>query len=281
MKLYKKDDSVFIVHGNEVFYKSGVCWDNIVNRKNLFQQLKEELVAYDVVKDNVEFLLQDKWDAPIGSQEIWASGVTYRRSREARMEESQLKEGADFYDLVYNAERPELFFKALAQRTVGNLGQVNIRKDSLWNVPEPELTLFISSEGTIEGYTVGNDMSSRSIEGENPLYLPQAKVYEGCASIGPCLYVPEFSLSHNTEIKIFITRSGKVIYSDCIAINQMKRSFDELVGYLYKSCEFPNGSFLMTGTGMVPGNDFTLEKQDEIRIHIDEIGTLVNYVGCI
>lgn len=281
MKLYKKDDNVFIVHENIIYQKSGLCWDRLVNRKNLFQHLKEELKDFNILKNSADFPFQNAWDAPIVSQEIWASGVTYLKSREARMEESRVEEGANFYDLVYNAERPELFFKAMAQRTVGNLGRVNIRKDSTWNVPEPELTLFICSEGTIEGYTVGNDMSSRSIEGENPLYLPQAKVYEGCASIGPCLYVPEFSLENHVEIKMVIARMGKVIYSDCISIGQIKRSFDELVGYLYRSCNFPNGSYLMTGTGMVPGDDFTLEEDDEVRIHIDDIGTLVNYVGCV
>ena len=189
--------------------------------------------------------ITEKWfqeqtiQAPISGQEIWAAGVTYLRSRDARMEESKDAGGDTFYDKVYVADRPELFFKATHHRTVGTLGKVRIRKDSTWNVPEPELTLFMSSSGSIQGYTIGNDMSSRSIEGENPLYLPQAKVYDGCAALGPCLYVPGKPIDENSLIALEIKRNGESVFSGSIAINRMKRKHTELVGYLFKECSFP------------------------------------------
>lgn len=217
--------------------------------------------------------------APIEDQEIWASGVTYMRSREARMEESKKAGGDTFYDKVYDAERPELFFKALANRTVGTYDFVNIRKDSKWDVPEPELTLWISSEATIEGYTIGNDVSSRSIEGENPLYLPQAKVFERCAGLGPCVYVPEKPIDPNTIIELEIQRDNQQVFYGKVPISNMKRSHKELVGFLFRECDFPTGCFLMTGTGLVPPDDFTLQPKDEIKITIEHIGTLTNIVA--
>jgi 2-dehydro-3-deoxy-D-arabinonate dehydratase len=195
------------------------------------------------------------------------------------MEESEKSGGATFYDMVYEAERPELFFKATAARTVGSGDYVNIRKDSTWNVPEPELTLFVSPRAKIVGYTIGNDMSSRSIEGENPLYLPQAKVYERCAGLGPCIYLTDEPLSKDTLIEIQILRQQKVVFEGKTTLHQIKRSFEELVEYLYRECSFPYGCFLMTGTGIVPPSDFTLQSQDEIRIGIEHIGTLVNFVA--
>ena len=201
------------------------------------------------------------------------------RSKEARMEESKKAGGGTFYDRVYDAERPELFFKATPQRAMGPGGTVRIRKDSGWDVPEPELTLFISSKGAIEGYTIGNDMSSRSIEGENPLYLPQAKTYTGCAGLGPCIYVPGKPISPDTAIELVILRGGSQVFQDKIAISQMKRKHSELVEYLFRECDFPNGCFLMTGTGIIPPDEFTLKVGDEVRISIDNIGTLVNFVG--
>ncbi len=195
--------------------------------------------------------------APIGRQEIWASGVTYLRSREARMEESKDAGGGDFYARVYEAERPELFFKATAYRTVGSGEPVRIRKDSKWNVPEPELTLFVCSAGSIEGYTVGNDMSSRDIEGENPLYLPQAKSYDGSAAIGPCLYVPAEPIHADAPISIEIVRNGQAVFSGNISINRMKRKHTELVDFLFRETSFPFGTYLMTGTGIVPPDSFT------------------------
>jgi 2-dehydro-3-deoxy-D-arabinonate dehydratase len=216
---------------------------------------------------------------PIGSQEVWAAGVTYLRSRDARMEEAKAAGGGDFYDKVYDAERPELFFKALPHRVAGHKQEVYIREDSTWNVPEPELTLFINSSGEIRGYTVGNDMSSRSIEGENPLYLPQAKVYEKSAALGPCLYIAEEPIPADTAISMTIYRDEKVCFQDSIQLNRMKRSLPELADYLCRGFEFPNGSFLMTGTCLVPDNDFTLKAQDVVEISIENIGTLVNTVA--
>ena len=216
--------------------------------------------------------------APIGRQEVWAAGVTYLRSRDARMEESKESGGATFYDKVYVAERPELFFKSLAHRVAGTGQEVYIRRDSKWDVPEPELTLYINSNGNIEAYTIGNDMSSRSIEGENPLYLPQAKTYERSAALGPCLYVPESPIKPDTNIHMEIKRNNTVVFEGTIQLNQMKRTLPELAGFLFREMEFPFGSFLMTGTCLVPGNDFTLQENDVVNISIDKIGTLTNLV---
>ncbi|MEQ9287929.1 MAG: fumarylacetoacetate hydrolase family protein [Cyclobacteriaceae bacterium] len=276
MKIYKKGKEAIIEQGNQYYTRQVGDWDTFINRKNLYQALLQDI---DGLAPSGDITLTETNEAPIGTQEIWASGVTYMRSKEARMEESKKSGGDTFYDKVYDAERPELFFKAMANRTVGNGGTVNIRKDSKWDVPEPELTLFISSEGTIEGYSVGNDMSSRSIEGENPLYLPQAKVYDRCAGLGPCIYVPEKPIDPDTEIELVILRNGKEAFQGKIPISNMKRSHTELVDFLFRECDFPNGCFLMTGTGLVPSDDFTLQVGDEIRISIDHIGTLVNFVS--
>jgi len=224
-------------------------------------------------------LLNSRLLAPIGAQEVWAAGVTYLRSRDARMEESKESGGATFYDKVYEAERPELFFKSQPHRVAAHDEEVYIRHDSTWNVPEPELTLFISPSGTIQGYTIGNDMSSRSIEGENPLYLPQAKVYQRSAALGPCLYVPAHPLPTTTRISMVIRRGGKDVYAGEVAISQIKRKLSDLAAWLYRDMDFPNGCFLMTGTCLVPGNEFTLEKGDKVEITIDHIGTLSNTVG--
>lgn len=276
MKLFKLHNGVVIENNQgEKFFKPLENWDSFLNRDNLYELLQIEIVGLEKVEEG---FLVDKIQAPIQSQEVWAAGVTYLRSRDARKEESKDSGGATFYDLVYDAERPEIFFKATAQRTVGTNQKVRIRKDSTWNVPEPELTLVISTSGKIIGYTVGNDMSSRSIEGENPLYLPQAKVYEKCAGLGPCIYITDQPIASDTKISITISRNNEVKYQDSVAISQMKRKHQELVGYLFRECEFPNGCFLMTGTCMVPPNDFTLNSNDEINISIDHIGTLTNIV---
>lgn len=214
---------------------------------------------------------------PLVSQEVWAAGVTYYRSRTARMEESQ--DGGSVYDRVYAAERPEIFFKATPSRAVGPGEEVYIRQDSTWDVPEPELTLAINRFGNIIGYTIGNDMSSRSIEGENPLYLPQAKMYEKCAAVGPCIYLTDHPLPRETMIRLEITRHQQSVFTGEVELSQMKRTPEELVGYLYRECIFPNGCFLMTGTGIVPPNDFTLGEGDEVEISIDRIGTLRNKVA--
>lgn len=214
--------------------------------------------------------------APLASQEVWAAGVTYYRSRSARMEESDA--AADCYDRVYSADRPELFFKATPHRVVGTGGPVRIRRDATWNVPEPELALCVSRSGRIFGYTVGNDMSSRDLEGENPLYLPQAKVYDQCCALGPGILVTDDPLPPDTEIRLTINRDGKVVFSGSTQLSQMKRAPEELVGYLFRDNRFPAGCFLLTGTGVVPDAGFTLARADEISITIEPIGTLRNRV---
>ena len=217
--------------------------------------------------------------APIESQEVWAAGVTYLRSRTARMEESKDSGGGTFYDKVYHAARPELFFKATPHRVAAPGTPVRIRADSAWNVPEPELTLAINHRGVIFGYTIGNDMSSRDIEGENPLYLPQAKVYDRSAALGPCLWVTDAPLPATTEIAITILRAGQTVFTGATHISQIKRTFAELAEYLFRDNAFPRGCYLMTGTGVVPPDDFTLRSGDEIRITIEPIGTLINPVA--
>jgi 2-dehydro-3-deoxy-D-arabinonate dehydratase len=217
--------------------------------------------------------------APVGSQEVWAAGVTYYRSREARMEESKQAGGGSFYDRVYAAERPELFFKAQAQKVVGHGGAVAIRSDAKWTVPEPELVLVIDARGKIVGYTVGNDMSSRDIEGENPLYLPQAKIYDGSCAMGPGILVRNEPLPPETRITVGITRGGVEQFAGETTLQQMKRRPDELVAWLYRDQTFAAGSFLFTGTGIVPPESFTLERGDTVRIGIDGIGVLMNPVG--
>ena len=278
MRVYKTRNGILVEEANQGYLFMDKEWDSFILHENLYDELKNEL-RYATPVHNKEWLIQHAILPPIGKQEVWAAGVTYFRSKKARMEESEESGGATFYDKVYEATRPELFFKATASRTVGSHDYVKIRKDSTWDVPEPELTLLISPHGKIIGYTIGNDMSSRSIEGENPLYLPQAKVYERCAGLGPCIYLSKEPISKETKISIQIIRSQAVVFEGETSINQIKRSFEELVEFLYRECEFPNGCFLMTGTGIVPPSDFTLQSQDEIHISIDEIGTLINFVS--
>jgi 2-dehydro-3-deoxy-D-arabinonate dehydratase len=214
--------------------------------------------------------------APIDDQEIWAAGVTYLRSRDARMEESTEK---SVYDRVYDAERPEIFFKAMKNRVSGTGTAVAIRSDSSWDVPEPELTLVINRDGEIIGYTIGNDVSSRTIEGENPLYLPQAKVYSKCAGLGPVITLTsELPDVSNLTITLTIRRGGEVFFAGESSTSQIHRSFNQLVEYLRRNNDFPSGVFLMTGTGIVPPSEFTLEDGDDVEITIDGIGTLHNPV---
>lgn len=277
MKLYKTR-SGFVAESNSQFYAIAASdWDTLVNRDDLHAFL-QQAIASATPSETYQAWVQTELLAPIGRQEVWASGVTYLRSRDARMEESKKAGGDNFYDRVYDAERPELFFKATPERVVGPGANVRIRADSTWNVPEPELTLFMAASSKIVGYTCGNDMSSRSIEGENPLYLPQAKSYDGSAALGPCLFVPESPISPDTLIQLAIARDGQTVFSNSIAISQMKRQHTELVEFLFRECSFPNGCFLMTGTGIVPGDDFTLQSGDTIHITIDGIGTLTNTV---
>ncbi len=217
--------------------------------------------------------------APIQSQEVWAAGVTYLRSKSARMAESKDAGGGTFYDKVYDADRPEIFFKATPHRVAGPGTPVRIRADSKWNVPEPELTLAINSAGRIFGYTIGNDMSSRDIEGENPLYLPQAKVYDRSAALGPCLVVTDTLPATTTVIAIEIRRAGAAVFQGETTVGQIKRPLPSLAGWLYRENAFPHGAFLMTGTGVVPPDAFTLCSGDEIRITLEPVGTLINSVA--
>jgi 2-dehydro-3-deoxy-D-arabinonate dehydratase len=215
---------------------------------------------------------------PIGSQEVWAAGVTYLRSRTARMEESSDAGGSSFYDRVYAAHRPELFFKATPHRVVGHGQPMRLRSDSKWNVPEPELTLAFTSGGKLLGYTVGNDLSSRDIEGENPLYLPQAKVWDTCAGLGPGLLLSDSYPGPETRIAISIRRDGAEVFGGETRIANMKQTFENLRDHLFQDNSFPNGCYLMTGTGVVPPNDFTLQSGDEMSITIDGVGTLANTI---
>jgi 2-dehydro-3-deoxy-D-arabinonate dehydratase len=279
MKLFNTSKGI-LLQRDRLFWHVKKDWDALVNQRDLYHGL-ELCASQSASLDEATF---EQWTrnhllAPIGKQEVWAAGVTYLRSRDARMDESRTSGGADFYDKVYIAERPELFFKATARRVSPHNSEVYIRKDSSWNVPEPELTVYINSLGEIQGYGIGNDMSSRSIEGENPLYLPQAKVYEKSAALGPCLYVPETPLPKDTSISIKITRNGNVQFEDSIQLNKMKRSLPELASYLYRECNFPDGCWLMTGTGMVPPAEFTLQVADEVDITIEHIGVLHNWVS--
>jgi 2-dehydro-3-deoxy-D-arabinonate dehydratase len=275
MKLFRTRHSAVAEYENQLFAINTTSWDDLIAREDVLDHLRHLIQAAKPVDNSA---LQDLL-SPIGSQEVWAAGVTYYRSRNARMEESKSAGGGDFYDRVYHAARPELFFKATAHRVVGSNGKVAIRDDASWSVPEPELALFITPGGKIVGYTIGNDMSSRDIEGENPLYLPQAKVYDRSCALGPCLLLAEQPLPTSTEIAIEIRRNGAVAFSGATTLNEMKRKPEELVQYLYRASSFPHGCFLLTGTGVVPPDSFTLKHGDEIRITIAPIGTLVNVVG--
>ena len=211
--------------------------------------------------------------APIDQQEVWAAGVTYLRSRDARMEESVSAKSA--YDLVYEADRPEIFFKATPSRVTGPGEAIAIRGDSTWDVPEPELALVVNRSGEVVGYTVGNDMSSRSIEGENPLYLPQAKMYTKCAGLGPSITLAwEMGDIRDRAIRLVIRRGGEVLFDGSSSTSQIHRTFDDLVSYLRRHNDFPHGVFLMTGTGIIPPSELTLEGGDDVEISIDNIGSL-------
>ena len=215
--------------------------------------------------------------APIDSQEVWAAGVTYKRSQIARMEESE--SGASHYDKVYTAPRPEIFYKGNARRTSGPGEPVRVRADSRWTVPEPEFTLVVSPKGKLVGYTIGNDMSARDIEGENPLYLPQAKVYNQCCALGPCVLLTELPLDRDsTKVILTIHRAGREAFKGETHIGMIVRGWDELIGWLTRENDIPDGAFLLTGTGVVPPDDFTLEDGDSVSIEITGIGTLTNPV---
>jgi 2-dehydro-3-deoxy-D-arabinonate dehydratase len=214
--------------------------------------------------------------APIeDTQEVWASGVTYQRSREARRAESDM---GDVYDRVYAAPRPELFFKANGWRVAAHGQPLRCRADSDWNVPEPELTLVTNRSGEIVGYTAGNDMSSRSIEGENPLYLPQAKIYNGACALGPAILLPDVDGLHDLPISIAIERAGQPVFQGATRTSNMNRKLQDLTDYLYRELSFPQGAFLLTGTGIVPPEQFTLAPGDRVSVTVGEL-TLINDIG--
>lgn len=273
MKIYRTRRGIVVESGNREVLLENEDWDTFINDDDLYNKVAR-IAAGGRAGGSY---LNEGVLAPVKSQEIWAAGVTYFRSKVGRQEESKTSGGGDFYARVYEAPRPELFFKSAASRAVGHGDAVRIRKDSTWDVPEPELTLVMTSSAKIVGYTIGNDMSSRSIEGENPLYLPQAKCYDKSAAVGPCIFVSDKPLPQDTVITLEIYRGARV-FEGRTTISQIRRSFRELADYLFKETSFPHGCLLMTGTGIVPPNDFTLKKGDEIRIAIDSIGTLINTV---
>jgi 2-dehydro-3-deoxy-D-arabinonate dehydratase len=249
---------------------------DLLERADLVEQLTRlgETGLAEHPLDSVRLL------TPVESQEVWAAGVTYLRSRDARMVESEFSASA--YDRVYDAVRPEIFFKSLGEKVVSPGEAVGIRRDAHWNVPEPELTLVISSSGRIAGYTIGNDMSSRDIEGENLLYLPQAKIYTGACAVGPWIVVgPTEEDARQWSIQLEIRRGGEQVFAGETRANRIKRPFQELVDYLYRSQTFPNGAVLLTGAGVVPPDSFTLEARDSVRIAISGVGTLENPVSIV
>src|SRR5437764_3538528 len=277
MKLYRTTQGAFVEEEGRFYPLSTVgsveACDGLVCDMELEAKAMAAVGQNSVVSLDPTTIL-----SPVGSQEVWAAGVTYFRSRKARMEESKDAGGGDFYDRVYMAERPELFFKAAGWRVVGPGKAVRIRSDAKWSVPEPELTLVINCAGKLVGYTIGNDMSSRDIEGENPLYLPQAKVYDGSCALGPCILLSP-RVSTDNAIRLDILRRNERLFSGSTTLSELKRDPQQLIEFLFRDLSFPQGAFLMTGTGIVPGDDFTLQHGDAIRITIDGIGVLENHVA--
>ena len=273
MKLYYAAHGVVLEEAGKWYALGELNWDELINREDLAARLRAQIPSAQQVPE-----MECCW-APIKSQEVWAAGVTYLRSREARMNESSEAGGSNFYDRVYEAERPELFFKSVGHRVIGDGGVLRLRRDSKWQVPEPELALLINKAGKIVGHTVGNDMSCRDIEGENPLYLPQAKNYDGSCALGPALLVAEGELPKETAISMAIRRNETIPFSAATTLARMKRTPEELAGWLTRELSFPWGCYLLTGTGIVPRSDFALAEGDEILIKIDGIGELHNTVG--
>ncbi len=277
MRIFKTRNGIVVQHQGKYYPVAERDWDTFVNRADLYNSIKGELRQW-TPDPGLADAVAGELRAPIGNQEVWACGITFIRSRQSYVEDTKETGSVNSYTRVYEADRPEIFFKATAYRTVGSGEGVRVRSDSHITVPEPELTLFISSAGTIEGYTVGNDMSARDIEGENALYLSQAKCYDGSAAIGPCLYVPSSPIDPGTLIRMDVISNNESIFSGEVSISRMKRKHTDLVNYLFKETSFKYGVYLMTGTGIIPPENFTLTVGDEIRISIDEIGTLVNKV---
>ena len=274
MILYRTVEALFVKHEGHAYPLKETSLDALIAHRDLRAHLSASINA----APPADHLLHLPLLAPIGNQEVWASGVTYYSSRRARIAESKDAGGGDFYDRVYTAERPELFFKAVAHKVAGPDSHVKIRRDATWSVPEPELTLLINPRAEIIGYTIGNDMSSRDIEGVNPLYLPQAKVYDRSCALGPGLLIRNEPMPPTTEIKLEILRSTHTEFSGATTLAELKRDPAILVEYLFRDQTFPHGCFLLTGTGIVPPDSFTLQSKDEIQITIDDIGTLINTV---
>ncbi len=275
MILYRTDVGLVLVTDGRSLRLPDLTFDELLKDRAAIARLRAAAAQAREADGATPQVLQP----PIGSQEVWAAGVTYYRSRDARMDEARASGGSTFYDRVYDADRPELFLKATPQRVVGPGGIVRVRRDSTWSVPEPELVLVIDAFGKVVGYTVGNDMSARDIEGENPLYLPQAKVYDGSCAIGPGVLFTEQPLLPTTAIRLSIVRNGTAAFEGETTTGQIKRGFDELAAWLTREATFPVGCYLFTGTGIVPPDDFTLASGDEIAITIDGIGTLTNRVA--
>jgi 2-dehydro-3-deoxy-D-arabinonate dehydratase len=273
--LYRTAEALFIHHEDHAYPLKENSLDALISDPNLHAHLTTEISR----TPPADHLLHVALLAPIGNQEVWASGVTYYNSRRARIAESKDAGGGDFYDRVYTAERPELFFKAVPHKVAGPDSPVRIRRDATWSVPEPELTLLINPRAQIIGYTIGNDMSSRDIEGTNPLYLPQAKVYDQSCALGPGILIQPTPLPTTTEISIEILRANQPAFAASTKLTELKRDPATLVEYLFRDQTFPRGCFLLTGTGIVPPDSFTLQSHDEIRITIPPIGTLVNHVA--
>jgi 2-dehydro-3-deoxy-D-arabinonate dehydratase len=249
-------------------------WDRLLNADDAVGAVRAAVGSGTAVPADV--IAEEHLLAPLATQEVWAAGVTYLRSRTARMEEARTAGGGTFYDRVYNAERPELFFKATPHRVVGPGQAVRVRADSRWTVPEPELGLVVNARGAIVGLTVGNDMSARDIEGENPLYLPQAKVYAESCALGPCVLLGREALRPETEIRLEVRRAGQTVFAGATRLEMMKRSADELVEFLFRENVFPVGCVLLTGTGIVPPDELSVQPGDEIAITVPPIGTLRN-----
>jgi 2-dehydro-3-deoxy-D-arabinonate dehydratase len=276
MKLYKLARGAGIEIARSFYRLPNEDWDALLNHDDLPRYLATAIK--NVRPSTLVAALPPDILAPISKQEVWAAGVTYRRSRTARRKESKDAGGGTFYDRVYTAKRPELFFKANPQSVSGHGEPIRIRRDSKWNVPEPELAAAINSRGKIIGYTVGDDVSSRDIEGENPLYLPQAKVYHRSCALGPGILLTESALARTTQIELEILRAKKTVFRGVTTLTQLKRTPAKLVEFLFRENAFPHGCFLLTGTGIVPPDSFTLAPRDEVRISITGIGTLSNIV---
>jgi 2-dehydro-3-deoxy-D-arabinonate dehydratase len=272
--LYRTAEALFVHHEDHAYPLQESSLDALISHRNLLAHLTAEISR----TAPADHLLHVPLLAPIGNQEVWASGVTYYSSRRARIAESKDAGGGDFYDRVYTAERPELFFKAVAHKVAGPDSLVKIRRDATWSVPEPELTLLINPRAEIIGYTIGNDMSSRDIEGTNPLYLPQAKVYDRSCALGPGLLIRSEPMPRTTQIELTILRANHTEFSGTTTLAELKRDPATLVEYLFRDHTFPHGCFLLTGTGIVPPDSFTLRSKDEIQITIERIGTLTNTV---